>query len=173
MRPPPSFETGAARPPQDEGAHNARQDKGGTENGTTDVRNEIYRESGVDTAEADAGLNRIIARVQRTWPAAGLGRVVLPIGYFANVIGLDGIGLALCPDGGGPKTIMADMSAKYDPIGIDCVAMNANDMICVGAKPLSMVDYIAVAQPDAAMLDAVAVGLCKGAEIARISISGG
>jgi hypothetical protein len=41
----------------------------GATGGTTDVRNEIYRESGVDTAEADAGLNRIIARVQRTWPA--------------------------------------------------------------------------------------------------------
>src|SRR5215472_13750143 len=91
-------------------------DKGGTENGTTDVRNEIYRESGVDTAEADAGLNRIIARVQRTWPAAGLGRVVLPIGYFANVIELDGIGLALCTDGVGSKTIIADMMGKYDTI---------------------------------------------------------
>src|SRR5438046_1572159 len=73
----------------------------GATGGKTDVRNEIYRESGVDTAEADAGLNRIIARVQRTWPAAGLGRVVLPIGYFANVIELDGVGLALCTDGVG------------------------------------------------------------------------
>ena len=52
----------------------------GATGGKTDVRNEIYRESGVDTAEADAGLSRIIARVQRTWPPAGLGRVVLPIG---------------------------------------------------------------------------------------------
>ena len=165
MRPPPSFETGAARPPQDEGA--------GATGGTTDVRNETYRESGVDTAEADAGLNRIIARVQRTWPAAGLGRVVLPIGYFANVIELDGVGLALCTDGVGSKTIIADMMGKYDTIGIDCVAMNVNDMICVGAKPLSMVDYIAVAQTHAAMLDAIAAGLCKGAEIAGVSISGG
>src|SRR6476619_1128457 len=132
----------------------------GTTGGQTDVRNEIYRESGVDTAEADAGLSRIIARVQRTWPPAGVGGVVLPIGYFANVIELDGVGLALCTDGVGSKTIIADMMGKYDTIGIDCVAMNVNDMICVGAKPLSMVDYIAVAQTDAAMLDAVAQGLC-------------
>ena len=138
-----------------------------------DVRSETYRDSGVDTAEADAGLSRIIARVQKTWPHAGLGRLVLPIGYFANVIEMDGIGLALCTDGVGSKTIIADMMGKYDTIGIDCVAMNVNDMICVGAKPLSMVDYIAVASTDAAMLDAVAAGLCKGAEIARISISGG
>src|SRR5256886_11343153 len=141
----------------------------GATGGTTDVRNEIYRESGVDTAEADAGLSRIIGRVKRTWPTAGLGRVVLPIGYFANVIEMDGIGLALCTDGVGSKTIIADMMGKYDTIGIDCVAMNVNDMICVGARPLSLVDYIAVAETNAAMLDAVAVGLCKGAEIARIS----
>src|SRR5437588_9610858 len=136
------------------------------------MRNEVYKETGVDTAEADAGLERIIARVKGTWPASGPGRVVLPIGYFANVIELDGIGLALCTDGVGSKTIIADMMGKYDTIGIDCVAMNVNDMICVGATPLSLVDYIAVAETNAAMLDAVAAGLCKGAELSEISISG-
>ena len=137
------------------------------------MRSAIYRQSGVDTTEADAGLSRIIARVQKTWPRAGLGRLVLPIGYFANVIEVDGFGLALCTDGVGSKTIIADMMGKYDTIGIDCVAMNVNDMICVGATPLSLVDYIAVEKTDAAMLDAVAEGLCKGAELAQISISGG
>ncbi len=62
---------------------------------------------------------------------------MLPIGYFANVIELNGVGLALCTDGVGSKTIIADLMRKYDTIGIDCVAMNVNDMICVGAKPLS------------------------------------
>jgi phosphoribosylformylglycinamidine cyclo-ligase len=139
----------------------------------TDERSETYLQAGVDTAEADAGLENIIARVQRTWPAAGLGRVVLPIGYFANVIDLGGVGLALCTDGVGSKTIIADMMGKYDTIGIDCVAMNVNDMICVGAKPLSLVDYIAVQRTDADMLDAIGAGLCAGAEMAGISISGG
>jgi phosphoribosylformylglycinamidine cyclo-ligase len=111
--------------------------------------------------------------VQATWPAQGLGRVVLPIGYFANVIEMDGSGLALCTDGVGSKTMIADRMRKYDTIGIDCVAMNVNDMICVGARPLSMVDYIAIDHADAEMLDAVAVGLCEGARMAGISISGG
>jgi phosphoribosylformylglycinamidine cyclo-ligase len=137
------------------------------------AREDLYKASGVDTAEADAGLEHIIARVKRTWPRAGLGRVVLPIGYFANVIEMDGIGLALCTDGVGSKTIIADMMGKYDTIGIDCVAMNVNDMICVGARPLSLVDYIAVSQTSAAMLDAIGAGLCAGAEMAGISISGG
>jgi phosphoribosylformylglycinamidine cyclo-ligase len=143
------------------------------EAGHKDVRKEAYRETGVDTAEADAGLNNIVARVQGTWPRTGLGRVVLPIGYFANVIEVGGIGIAVCTDGVGSKTIIADMMGKYDTIGIDCVAMNVNDMICVGAKPVSMVDYIALEQADAAMLDAVAAGLCEGARMAGISISGG
>ena len=138
-----------------------------------DVRKEVYKETGVDTAEADQGLANIVRRVRGTWPQHGIGRVLLPIGYFANVIEIDGVGLALCTDGVGSKTIIADMMRKYDTIGIDCVAMNVNDMICVGAKPLSLVDYIAVEQADAAMLDAIGAGLCKGADMAQVSISGG
>lgn len=137
------------------------------------ARAEIYREAGVDTAEADTGLANIIARVQGTWPRAGQGRVVLPIGYFANVIEMDGVGIAICTDGVGSKTIIADLMRKYDTIGIDCVAMNVNDMICVGAKPLSLVDYIALHETDANMLDAVGAGLVEGARQAGVSISGG
>jgi phosphoribosylformylglycinamidine cyclo-ligase len=141
--------------------------------GPVDAREEVYRQTGVDTAEADAGLKHIIRRVQGTWPKAGMGRILLPIGYFATVIEVDGVGIAICTDGVGSKTIIAEKMRKYDTIGIDCVAMNVNDMICVGAKPLSLVDYIAVEHADAAMLDAVAVGLCTGADMAGISISGG
>jgi phosphoribosylformylglycinamidine cyclo-ligase len=139
----------------------------------TELRQETYKQAGVDTAEADAGLSNIIARVERTWPRRGLGRVVLPIGYFANVIDVGGTGIAICTDGVGSKTLVAEMLGKYDTIGIDCVAMNVNDMICVGARPLSLVDYIAVAHTDAAMLDAIAAGLCEGARLAQVSISGG
>jgi len=138
-----------------------------------DVRKEVYKDTGVDTAEADQGLANIVRRVRGTWPQHGIGRVLLPIGYFANVIEMDGVGLALCTDGVGSKTIIADMMRKYDTIGIDCVAMNVNDMICVGAKPLSLVDYIAVEQADAAMLDAIGAVLCQGADMAQVSISGG
>lgn len=143
------------------------------ENKSMATRQDVYKDTGVDTAEADAGLSHIVRRVKNTWPHHGMGRVLLPIGYFANVIEIDGVGVALCTDGVGSKTIIATMMGKYDTIGIDCVAMNVNDMICVGAKPLSLVDYIAVEHADAAMLDAVAAGLCEGAKMARISISGG
>ena len=115
-----------------------------------------YREAGVDTAVVDTGLGRIIAAIKGTWPAAGQpGAVALDIGYFANVVDIyEGErGLALCTDGvGSTKSIIADMMKKYDTIGIDCVAMNVNDLICVGARPVSMVDYIAVEAADADML---------------------
>jgi phosphoribosylformylglycinamidine cyclo-ligase len=137
------------------------------------TRRDAYKEAGIDTAEADTGLHRLVRRIEATWPRQGLGRVLLPTGYFANVIEMDGAGLALCTDGVGSKTIIADRMRKYDTIGIDCIAMNVNDVICVGAKPLSLVDYIAVEQVDADMLDAIAVGLSEGASMAGISVSGG
>ena len=65
------------------------------------------------------------------------------------------------------------MVDRYDTVGIDCIAMNVNDLICVGATPLSLVDYIAVQDPNPDLLDALAKGLCAGAEMANITISGG
>jgi phosphoribosylformylglycinamidine cyclo-ligase len=134
----------------------------------------LYKTAGVDTAAAQFGLQKIIASIKQTWPPAGaLGDVKLDIGYFANVIDIGGIGLAICTDGVGSKTIIAQMTGRYDTIGVDCVAMNVNDVICVGARPISMVDYIAVENADAEMLGAIAVGLAAGAKQAGISISGG
>jgi len=133
-----------------------------------------YRDAGVDTDAADEGLSRLTRRIAATWPAAGaLGAVKLPIGYFANVVEVHGHGIAISTDGVGSKTMIAAQLGKYDTVGIDCVAMNVNDVVCVGATPVSLVDYIAADKVDAAMLDAIAVGLCEGARRAGVSISGG
>jgi phosphoribosylformylglycinamidine cyclo-ligase len=132
-----------------------------------------YKEAGVDVAEADRGLANIVGRITATWPQSGLGQVQLPIGYFANVIDVGGVGLAIGTDGVGSKAIVAEMMKTYDTVGIDCVAMNVNDLLCVGARPLSMVDYIAVERADAAVLDGIAIGLTEGARQAGVSITGG
>jgi phosphoribosylformylglycinamidine cyclo-ligase len=137
-------------------------------------RPDSYREAGVDTDEADSGLKKLTARIAQTWPAANAeGAVQLDIGYFANVVAIGGLGIAISTDGVGTKSMIASALGKYDTIGIDCVAMNVNDVICVGAKPVSMVDYIAADKLDADMMDAIAAGLCTGAKMAGISISGG
>jgi phosphoribosylformylglycinamidine cyclo-ligase len=134
----------------------------------------LYKAAGVNTAAAQSGLQKIIASIKGTWPVSGgVGTVKLDIGYFANVIDIGAIGLAICTDGVGSKSIVAQMMGRYDTIGIDCVAMNVNDVICVGARPISMVDYIAVEDADADMLGAIAIGLAAGAKEAGVSISGG
>ena len=132
-----------------------------------------HKASGVDIAEADAGLNNIVARITATWPKTGFGAVQLPIGYFANVVDIGGTGIAITTDGVGSKAMIADMMRQYDTIGIDCIAMNVNDLLCIGATPVSLVDYIAVEKADAVMLDGIAVGLAEGARQSNISITGG
>jgi len=138
------------------------------------VTDDRYRDAGVDTDEADAGLRRLAARITGTWPKAGeFGAVKLPIGYFANIVDIGGQGIAITTDGIGSKAIIAHKLRRYDTVGIDCVAMNVNDLICVGAKPVSMVDYLAIDKLEAHILDELSIGLAKGAQEAGVSISGG
>ena len=142
--------------------------------GDSPATHAAYRGAGVDTDEAARGLDRLVARLTRNWlPHGQFGAVQLPIGYFANVIDIGGMGLAICTDGVGSKAIIAQAIHRYDTIGIDCVAVNVNDLICVGARPLSLVDYIAVERADAQVLEAIGIGLAVGAAQAGISICGG
>ncbi|HEY1261670.1 MAG TPA: phosphoribosylformylglycinamidine cyclo-ligase [Stellaceae bacterium] len=134
-----------------------------------------YLAAGVDTDEVDRGLTNLVDRIRRNWlPPGEFGGVQLPIGYFANVVNIGGgKGLAICTDGVGTKAIIAQMMGKYDTIGIDCIAMNVNDLVCLGAKPLTFVDYVAVDHANSQMLEAIGIGLARGAEEAGVSISGG
>ena len=124
-----------------------------------------YAAAGVDVARARTGLIGLLGWVQRTLPLrSGTGRSVLPIGYFANVVDLGGgRGLAISTDGVGTKLLVAQRLDRYDTIGIDCVAMNVNDVLCVGAEPISLVDYLAVEDPEPRLLDELGQGLFEGA----------
>lgn len=137
-----------------------------------------YDSAGVHIGATETALEGLTARLRRTWPhrnaASGLGKVALDFGYYANVVDIGGgMGMAISTDGVGSKTLIAEMLGKYDTIGIDCVAMNVNDVICVGARPLTLVDYIAVERVDPAVMRAIAEGLAVGAERAGVSITGG
>jgi phosphoribosylformylglycinamidine cyclo-ligase len=138
------------------------------------VADDRYRDAGVDTDEADVGLRKLASRITGTWPKAGeFGTVKLPIGYFANIVDIGGQGIAITTDGIGSKAIIAHKLRRYDTVGIDCVAMNVNDLLCVGATPVSMVDYLAIDRLEARILDELSVGLSQGAQEAGISICGG
>jgi phosphoribosylformylglycinamidine cyclo-ligase len=68
------------------------------------------------------------------------------------------LGIALCTDGVGSRLIVAKDAGRYDTIGIDCVAMNVNDIICVGAEPIALVDYLAVEENDEKVMRQTASG---------------
>lgn len=140
------------------------------------VEREAYPEAGVDTDLAQIAFRQAEPLFKATWPPKGQpGAPWLDFRYFANVIdlGVGDLGVAFCTDGVGSKALIAQMLGRYDTIGIDCVAMNVNDLICVGAKPLSLVDYIAVESIDPHIFREIAAGLKTGASLAGVSISGG
>jgi len=129
-----------------------------------------YTRAGVDTSEADAGLSSLKERFQSGWLSREtFGAPQLDIGYFANVVNIGGgTGLAICVDGVGSKAKIAHELKRYDTIGIDCVAMNVNDLICVGARPVSFVDYIGVQAITREMIDQISVGLTRGVSDCKV-----
>ncbi|MBI2724257.1 MAG: phosphoribosylformylglycinamidine cyclo-ligase [Chloroflexi bacterium] len=135
-----------------------------------------YGKTGVRTTEELSDFPRMLDVLRGTFAhrAGRIGAQKLGFGHYANVLDLgNNLGLAVSTDGVGTKIIVADLLAKYDTIGIDCVAMNVNDIVCVGAEPIAMTDYIAVEQEDGDVLSQVAVGLARGARLAHITIPGG
>jgi len=139
------------------------------------ARDPRYAASGVDSTKAEAGLSLLKTWIEKTFPLNPQARPHLPLGYFANIIRLDGlnIGIAISTDGVGTKLLIAEMLGKYDTVGIDCIAMNVNDLLCVGATPISFVDYIAVEELHPEVLGEIGKGLFVGSQQARVSISGG
>ena len=132
-----------------------------------------YEAVGVDTEGVDTGLQRLAKWVNATF-AFNPVRPMLPLGYYANVLPVGPeLAVAISTDGVGTKLLVAQRLGRYDTVGIDCVAMNANDIICVGARPVSLVDYIAIHHVDADALAAIAKGLHDGARLADINIPGG
>ncbi|MBX3025742.1 phosphoribosylformylglycinamidine cyclo-ligase [bacterium] len=132
-----------------------------------------YEAVGVDTEGVDSGLRRLAEWINATF-AFNPARPMLPLGYYANVLPVGAeLAVAISTDGVGTKLLIAQRLGRYDTVGIDCVAMNANDVICVGARPLSLVDYIAVHHVDGDALAAIAKGLHDGARLADLNIPGG
>jgi phosphoribosylformylglycinamidine cyclo-ligase len=132
-----------------------------------------YARAGVDTTEAGAGVAALVD-VLRTIDTGRPSRSVVPSGHYAAVLRIDdATGLALGTDGVGTKLIVAEQLGRFDTVGIDCIAMNVNDVVCVGAEPIAVLDYLAVERADPDVLAAVARGLKEGAEQAGVEIPGG
>jgi phosphoribosylformylglycinamidine cyclo-ligase len=100
------------------------------------------------------------------------------IGGFSSALPLDSLGfkspvLMTTTDGTGTKLLVARKLGRYDTIGIDLVAMNVNDLVVCGAKPIVFLDYIACARIDETRMHAIMQGIVRGCELAGCSLGGG
>ncbi len=133
-----------------------------------------YASSGVDIdleGEAVASLIGSLARSRR-----GPGELGAPVdlpGGFGGVIEFGESCLALATDGVGSKLQIANEVGRLEGVGFDCVAMNVNDLICVGAEPLAFVDYIAVPVADPDVHATLGSSLSRACETARVTLAGG
>ncbi|MBM3667464.1 MAG: phosphoribosylformylglycinamidine cyclo-ligase [Actinobacteria bacterium] len=139
--------------------------------GGAPVSGDAYTRAGVSQSDADASVAALVAALGAR---EGESLQALASGHYANVVRLDErTGIAITTDGVGTKLLVAEQLGRWDTVGIDCVAMNVNDVICVGARPLAMVDYLAVDRADPAVAAQIGEGLARGAERAAIEIVGG
>jgi len=95
------------------------------------------------------------------------------VGFKEDRVKINDVAIALSTDGVGSKILVANEMKKWDTIGIDCIAMNVNDLLCIGAKPLAFVDYLAMEKMDARIAEEIAKGLKNGATQAGVKIIGG
>jgi phosphoribosylformylglycinamidine cyclo-ligase len=128
-----------------------------------------YANSGVDILKEEKAIKGLLSSIKTKRKDIGkpLG------GHYAGMIEFGEYALVLCTDGVGSKVLIADEIKKWDTVGIDCIAMNVNDAICVGAEPLAFVDYLAIDDPNPEITKEIGKGLETGAEQSNISIIGG
>jgi phosphoribosylformylglycinamidine cyclo-ligase len=134
---------------------------------------DAYAAAGVDTTQADRGVDALVGvlrRIEIDRPSAS----VVPSGHYASVLRVaENLGIAMSTDGVGSKIVVAEQADRLETVGIDCIAMNVNDVVCVGAEPIAMLDYLAVEQADPDALARIGEGLRAGAQAANIEIPGG
>ena len=131
-----------------------------------------YSEAGVDIDASERATEALIAQIKSV-NRKGDGEAIKLDNGFAGLVKLGDGALAMCTDGVGSKILLAEEMDSIHTVGIDCVAMNTNDLICVGAEPLSFVDYIALDKPDEKLMAKIGMGLAEGCKQSNCTLSGG
>ncbi len=132
-----------------------------------------YADAGVDIKQEEKAVRALASVIKHI--RRGVGEPVLTNHYASAVtlLPLCDLLITITTDGVGSKIMVAEKVGRFDTIGIDCVAMNVNDLIAVGSQPIAMVDYIAIEKPNENIMAEIAKGLEKGCEIADITLVGG
>ena len=133
-----------------------------------------YKKAGVDITEIKKSQRAIGKLIESTHNLQKMAKMTHGFGHYAGIVEIPGGKLlATHTDGVGTKVIISNMLKRYDTIGIDCIAMNVNDIICIGATPISFVDYIAANKNDQKIFKQIVSGLVKGAKKSAMPIVGG
>ncbi|PSG97960.1 phosphoribosylformylglycinamidine cyclo-ligase [Thermoplasmatales archaeon SW_10_69_26] len=130
-----------------------------------------YADAGVDIAEEAATVESLVGEL-----TTGREGPVQPVdvpGHFAGAVRLGDVALVMCTDGVGSKVVVADALGDWSTIGIDCLAMNVNDAVCLGAEPVAFVDYLALEEHREGFAEQIGAGLAAGARQANVAILGG
>ena len=130
-----------------------------------------YAKAGVDIDAKSEAISSLVKQLR--YRRTGRGKMMDAKGQFTSLIDFGDVALTLCTDGVGTKLLIAEALDKWDTVGIDCMAMNVNDTICVGAEPIAFVDYIALDKPNTKVTEAIGIGLQAGAKMADCEIVGG
>ncbi|MFN3910029.1 MAG: phosphoribosylformylglycinamidine cyclo-ligase [Candidatus Anstonellaceae archaeon] len=94
-------------------------------------------------------------------------------GHYAGIFTIGKTTLAAHCDGVGTKILVAQALNKHNTIGIDAVAMNVNDLVCIGAKPIVGLDYLAISKEDEKLIQQILSGVINGCKMANIALIGG
>jgi phosphoribosylformylglycinamidine cyclo-ligase len=124
-----------------------------------------YSDAGVDIADSEAATAALVGAAG----AAGEGTD----SDYAGLLDIGDRYLALATDGVGTKLLVAEAMQDYSTVGIDCIAMNANDLVAAGVRPVAFVDYLAVDEPDETFAEQIGEGLAAGADAANLELVGG
>ncbi|MFB6133773.1 MAG: phosphoribosylformylglycinamidine cyclo-ligase [Halanaeroarchaeum sp.] len=122
-----------------------------------------YADAGVDLEDSEAATEALVGAVADMEGTS----------EYAGLVDVGDRYLALATDGVGTKLLVAEAMENYATVGIDCVAMNVNDLVASGVTPVAFVDYLAVDQPSETLSEAVGEGLAEGAAIADMALVGG
>lgn len=133
-----------------------------------------YKDAGVDVANGQKEVELIKKLVEKTQSE----NVLSKLGGFSGLFSLENLNiknpvLVSGTDGVGTKVMLAQMMNKHDTIGIDCVAMCVNDILCQGAKPLFFLDYIACGKLVPEKMEKIVKGVADGCLQANSSLIGG
>ena len=133
-----------------------------------------YSSSGVDIDAETNAVAALISTLGASTRKKGMkGAPVILDRGFGGLLEFDDKWLAMATDGVGSKLQIANTLGRYQGVGIDCVAMNVNDLLCVGAEPIGFVDYIAVPSPDEIVHQSIGSSLSEACARANVTLAGG